>query len=129
MPSLFWHCEERKGGIKMKLVLVISLAIMLGFSMSDSAQAHGYKAAAGGSFYWSNNGYLVGVNYGAPYAVPYYAPPPRYYGRGYRAPRYEYRHGKRHGYHKGYKKGYRKGYRKGKRRGHRDYDHGYYGDH
>ncbi len=117
----------------MKQVLVISLTVMLGAGMAPTVDAHGYDSRVGGSFYWADNGYVIGLNYGAPYAVPYYVPPPRHVrsDRPYRY-RHDYRTGKRHGYHKGYKKaykkGYRKGYRKGHRHGHRGYDRRYHGD-
>jgi hypothetical protein len=109
--------------MKMKYVLVASLVAALGLSISGVAQAHGYGPAVGGSFYWADSGYVVGINYGGPYAVPYYDPPR--YRSSYRGHRY----GHRHGYRKGYKKGYRKGYRKGRRHGYRDDRYRYYGDH
>ncbi|MDX1554620.1 MAG: hypothetical protein R3212_01195 [Xanthomonadales bacterium] len=111
----------------MKLVLVASLAAVLGMGISGEAEAHGYGPVSGGSFYWADSGYAVGFSYGVPVAAPYYAPRPyayaprayrhaHYHGKHYR--KYHRGHGRHHG--KGYKKAYRKGYRKGYRHGYRD---------
>ena len=113
----------------MKLVLVVSMAAVLGMGMSGSALAHGSGAAVGGSVYWANDGYLVGLNYGGPYVAPYYVPPRYVYApRTYRG---AYRHGSGYGrgYHKGYYKGYRQGYRHDSRHDHRGYRHRRHGDH
>ena len=113
----------------MKLVLVASMAALLGLGVSNNAQAGGY-GGVGGSIFWSEDNYAFGLSFGQPYAVhyypqPYYAPryyaPPRYayYPRPYARPYYR---GKSRaydrGYYRGYKKGHHKGHHKGRGRGH-----------
>lgn len=105
----------------MKLVLVASLAAVLGMGVSGKAEAHGYPPPAGGSIYWADDNVVIGFNYGVPIVRPYYVPPR--YGYSPRVYRHAYRHGKHHGHYKGYSKGYRKGYYKGHKRGHRDDRH------
>jgi hypothetical protein len=123
----------------MKLILVASLAAVLGLSISGESMAGGYAPVAGGSIYWANDNVFVGFNYGGAYPLTYYAPP-RYV---YRAPVYgpvyyrSYRDGRYRGsardYSRGYKKGYRSGYRQGhhdrRGRGHKGRGRGHHGDH
>ena len=102
----------------MKLVLVTSLAVLLGLGVSGSALAHGNGAVVGGSVYWANDGYAIGLNYGGPYVAPYYAPPRYVYApRAYRG---AYRYGAHYDHGRGYRRGYGKRYSRGYRKGHRD---------
>jgi len=105
----------------MKLVLVASLAAVLGMGMSGKAEAHGYAPPVGGSVYLADGRVVIGLNYGIPIVRTYYVPPR--YGYSPRVYRQAYRHGKHDGHYKGYARGYRKGDYKGHKRGGRDDRH------
>lgn len=115
----------------MKLVLVTSMAALLGLGMGGEARAHDYvtsaRGAVGGTVYWADSNLAIGLSYGAPVVRPYYVPPPRYvyqprvYRGGYRD---AYRYGKHRGYRNGYGKGYKKGYGRGYKKGHGHRGHG-----
>lgn len=114
----------------MKLILIASMAAVLTMGMSGKAEAHGYPAA-GGSFIWSDDNIVIGLNYGGPYVRSYYVPPRAVY-----RPRWGYRNdfhqARYHGHARGYEKSNRAGYFKGHRKGHRhdrrhDRHHDHYG--
>ena len=119
----------------MKLIPVAILAAMLALGGSGEARAGGYVPVVGGSIYWADSNFVVGLNYGGVYAAPYYvAPyyaPPRYvyrpvvYARPYRDVYYG---GKHKGYSRGYKHGYRQSDYDRRGRGHKGRGRGHHGD-
>jgi hypothetical protein len=110
---------QRRMKRNLNLILVTSIAAVLGLGLSGTSEAHGYPSTAGGSVYWADDNVFIGLNYGGPYVQPYYAPP-RYVYRP-RAYRHAYRHDKHYGYSKSYRKGHRHGHGRDNY-GRRDYD-------